>query len=145
MAGKTLNPDNPEGTVDTEKERNKVGRPSSYRPEYCEIAIQMGGEGKLPAQIAARFMVAKSTIQGWAAEFPEFMVAIKLAKTLCESWELDTLQDNANATVLAIAKWRLSAYHQISEVNKQEIKQEVKDTTVNVSFGDRDDNNEKED
>ena len=62
------------------------GRPTEYKPEYCEQVIEMGKKGYSRVQIAAQFEVAKSTLQSWESLFPEFSVAIQKAMTLSQSW-----------------------------------------------------------
>lgn len=63
-----------------------AGRPTLYRPEYCEKVIELGKEGNSRVQIAAELGVAKSTLQEWEKEFPEFSVAITRAMTFSQAW-----------------------------------------------------------
>ena len=62
------------------------GRPSDYRPEFCERVIEMGREGKGVAEWASAFGVAKASIYEWKAKHPEFSAAITRAETECQSW-----------------------------------------------------------
>jgi hypothetical protein len=63
-----------------------AGRPSLYDPSYCETVVELGREGKSPAQIAARLDVARSTLIEWASMHPEFSTALTRAKTLEQNW-----------------------------------------------------------
>lgn len=63
-----------------------AGRPTLYRPEYCERVIELGRDGLSRVQIAAEFDVAKSTLQEWEKQYPEFSVAITRAMTLSQAW-----------------------------------------------------------
>lgn len=63
-----------------------AGRPTLYRPEYCAKVIELGKEGNSRVQIAAELGVAKSTLQEWEKEFPEFSVAITRAMTFSQAW-----------------------------------------------------------
>lgn len=56
------------------------GRPTSYKPEYCEQVVELGKEGKSLAQMAAHFDVARQTIDNWAADNPEFLEALNRAR-----------------------------------------------------------------
>lgn len=57
------------------------GRPSLYKPEYCETVIQLGKEGKSLAQMCSHFEISRQTIDNWAADHPEFLEALTRAKT----------------------------------------------------------------
>lgn len=61
------------------------GRPTKYRPEYCETIIELGRMGYSKARMAAHFDVAKTTIDNWAADFPEFLDALSRATTLAQA------------------------------------------------------------
>lgn len=62
------------------------GRPSMYRPEFCERVIELGREGKSKAQMAAEFDVSRQTLDAWVKEHPEFLVAITRARDLALAW-----------------------------------------------------------
>jgi hypothetical protein len=62
------------------------GRPTDYRPEFCERVIALGREGKSHAQIAADLDVARLTLYRWADEIPEFCNAITRARDLSQAW-----------------------------------------------------------
>jgi hypothetical protein len=64
----------------------KVGRPSQYKPEYCEEVIALGANGYSPVQIAAHYCVTRSTLYAWADQYPEFLTAMKTAKELEQAW-----------------------------------------------------------
>lgn len=72
---------------------NPVGRPTDYRAEYCERVIELGREGKSPAQIAAALDVARATLGLWADAHPEFMAAFTRAKDLSQAWFEDKGQE----------------------------------------------------
>ena len=63
-----------------------TGRPSKYKQEYCELAIEMGREGKTIAQIGLACNVAKQTIYTWMKEHPEFLDAIKQSVSFAQAW-----------------------------------------------------------
>lgn len=63
-----------------------VGRPTDYRPEYCDSVIEYGRAGKSRAWIAATLGVAKRTLVLWEAANPDFLSAMEYAKTLEQLW-----------------------------------------------------------
>lgn len=66
--------------------KRPVGRPSLYRPEYCERVIELGKQGCSPAEIASEFDVDRATLRNWAEENPEFLTAITRAKIHEQAW-----------------------------------------------------------
>jgi hypothetical protein len=57
-----------------------AGRPTLYKPEYCEQVIELGKQGKSIAQMCSHFEIARSTIDQWAVDNPEFSEAFTRAK-----------------------------------------------------------------
>lgn len=72
------------------------GRPTDYRPEYCERVVEMGGEGLLPVSMAARIGVTKFTLHEWAKVHPEFSIAFDLARGKCEAWHMERASQTAH-------------------------------------------------
>lgn len=64
----------------------EVGRPTDYKPEYCEMVVALGREGKSHAQIAAAIGHCRQSLHNWADQFPEFMDAITHARELSQAW-----------------------------------------------------------
>jgi len=84
----------------------KVGRPSLYKPEYCERVIELGKEGCSPAEIASDLDVDRTTLLNWADAHPEFLTALTRAKIHEQAWfekagKAGMFADKFNATVWA--------------------------------------------
>ena len=62
-----------------------AGRPSKYRPEFCEQAKKLVALGATDLQLANFFEVSEQTIYTWKQNYPEFLEALKLSKELCDS------------------------------------------------------------
>lgn len=62
------------------------GRPTKYKPEFCERVIELGKEGKSRHQMAAALDVAMSTMQDWETAWPEFRAATTRAGNLAQAW-----------------------------------------------------------
>jgi len=54
-----------------------AGRPTKYKPEYCEIAEATLAEGFSQAVLAGRLDVDEHTIIEWKKEHPEFSSSVK--------------------------------------------------------------------
>jgi hypothetical protein len=60
---------------------NRGGRPSKYKPEYCEIAQKLCAKCAFTdTQLAEWFEVSARTLAEWKLEHPEFAEALKLGK-----------------------------------------------------------------
>lgn len=63
-----------------------AGRPSKYKPEYCDLVVEHGAEGCSPEEISAKIGVPRRTMQSWAEQHPEFSAALERAKELEHAW-----------------------------------------------------------
>ncbi|MCV0371735.1 hypothetical protein [Filomicrobium sp.] len=69
-----------------QEEKRGRGRPSKYDPSFCELAIELGEQGKSKTQIACAMGVIRETLDDWSKAHPEFSVAIRYAKQLEQAW-----------------------------------------------------------
>ncbi len=63
-----------------------IGRPSKYDPAYCEKIVALGKLGKSKAQIASELGVVRNTLDNWAAEHPELVLALREAQEYSLAW-----------------------------------------------------------
>jgi hypothetical protein len=68
------------------KKSNPEGRPTLYKPEYCQLIVDHMKEGNSVTSFAALVGVVKDTIYEWFKRYPEFADAFKKAKELEELW-----------------------------------------------------------
>lgn len=57
-----------------------AGRPSDYRPEYCQAVIDLMGEGYDLTAFAGSIRVCRTTVYEWQLAHAEFANAVKIAK-----------------------------------------------------------------
>jgi hypothetical protein len=57
-----------------------MGRPSDYKPEYCELAKKQCEEGATDQELADYFDVSVRTLYRWKNSHPEFCQALKASK-----------------------------------------------------------------
>lgn len=62
------------------------GRPTKYRKEYCQIAIDYLSEGYSVTALAGHLKVARSTVFKWAEDNAEFSDALKTGQALAAEW-----------------------------------------------------------
>lgn len=60
------------------------GRPTEYRPNYCDIAAETCARGGTIAELADRLGVARWTIYRWMAEHQAFGDAIRVAREVAD-------------------------------------------------------------
>ena len=89
--------------------KRPVGRPSKYRPEYCEKVLEMAREtGAGPAEYAAEFNVARETLYDWAAAHEEFSTVLTRAKDLEQAWWEKTGKTGLFADKFNALVWKTS-------------------------------------
>lgn len=62
------------------REHLKTGRPTKYRPKYCQTVIETARNGFSLATAASILDVSRDTLNEWASVHPEFSDAMKRAK-----------------------------------------------------------------
>ena len=63
-----------------------AGRPSKYKPEFCDRVIELGEQGMSKVEIAAELGIYYDTFLAWQDKYPEFFESVKRATFLCQSW-----------------------------------------------------------
>lgn len=63
-----------------------AGRPTKYKPEYCELVISLAQDGASIKELALHIDVDRDTIYEWEKVHPEFSDALKKARSLQEAW-----------------------------------------------------------
>lgn len=100
-----------------------AGRPTKYRPEYCEIAEATLAEGFSQAVLAGRLDVDEDTITNWKKEHPAFLGAIKKGSYKGqEMWE-GLGMDGASGKIdgFSAASWIFNMKNRFSWRDKQEV------------------------
>lgn len=72
-----------------EQPKHPGGRPpgsSEYKPEYDEMVIAWGKQGKSRAWIADELGVVRNTLKNWEAAYPSFLTAMERAQTAAQRW-----------------------------------------------------------
>lgn len=73
--------------------KRKIGRPSDYRPEYCDKIIECGLEGMHVYQMCKEFMCSTQTLYTWAETHPEFFDAFTCARDFSKAVMLERSQE----------------------------------------------------
>jgi hypothetical protein len=77
------------------KRAAKVGRPSSYRPEFEKQARKLGLLGATDVEVAAFFEVSEVTVNAWKKAHPEFLKSLNSGKDAANANVADKLYRRA--------------------------------------------------
>ena len=55
----------------------KMGRPSKYRPEFCDDVVNFMGQGYSLTAFAGKIGVCGDTVRQWQHDHPDFSAAVK--------------------------------------------------------------------
>ena len=73
----------------------KNGRPSDYRPEFCQKAADLCVSGATDQEVADLLKVSVRTLYRWQSEHPEFRQALKAGKELPDERVIRSLYHRA--------------------------------------------------
>lgn len=85
--------------------KKAVGRPTDYRPEYCDKVIEWGKLGKSKTWMAAEIGISKQTLYDWEKAHPEFLDATTCAITMSQRWWEDAGQNGMTANLFNSTVW----------------------------------------
>ena len=88
--------------------KNPVGRPSKYKPEYCETIVKLATEGKGWVSWALACGIDRTTMFDWAENHPDFSTALKEAKLREQEWWEEKGKSCMEAKNFQAAVWRTS-------------------------------------
>lgn len=115
------------------------GRPTKYRPEYCEQLVEFMAQGFPYECFAAEVDVCKSTLYQWERDYPEFSDAKKKGKpktykALLQKG-LDSIHDpgTLNNTV-----WIFMMKNMCGWTDKKEVETTNHTIQINIDEQDRD-------
>lgn len=84
------------------------GRPTDYRPEFCERVIDWGAQGKSRTWICSELGVVRQTVRTWEGLYPDFLAAMERAMVLSQRWWEDKGQENIQAERFQASMWSRS-------------------------------------
>lgn len=73
----------------------KIGRPTKYKPEYCEQAKKLALLGLTDAEMAEFFEVCEDTLHEWKKVYPEFSESSRAGKVRADAEIANSLYHRA--------------------------------------------------
>jgi transposase len=106
-----------------------TGRPSDYRPEYCDMVIEFMGQGYSLTAFAGHVRQSRETIYRWIKAHPEFSDAVTTARS-CRVRALETKLLAAHRGAQAAAA--IFALKNADPVEWKEVRNVLHDHTMKV-------------
>ena len=110
-------------------EKRPVGRPTLYKPEYCEEVVALGKLGKSIEQICANLNTPVRTLYEWRDRFPEFSQALEDAKSYEQAWWEDQaysyMVETKEGPRLNATLWSRSMAARFPKKYREQVKQEI--------------------
>ncbi|MFW0778321.1 MAG: hypothetical protein ACN2B6_11465 [Rickettsiales bacterium] len=97
------------------------GRPTAYKPEYCDKAYKLCLLGATDAEMASFFGVAESTLNNWKNDHLEFLESLKAGKedadaAIAQSLYQQALDGNTTAQIFWLKNRRSKSWRDKQEV-----------------------------
>jgi len=93
---------------ETSKTKNPVGRPTKYKPEFCDAVIDCMRKGASKHEIALELDIHYDTIYEWEKEHKEFSDALKKGLCLSESWWIRQGRINLDSKSFQTVLWYMN-------------------------------------
>jgi transposase len=111
------------------EEKRPVGRPTLYKPEYCEEVIALGKIGKSVEAIGAILGVGTKTLYNWRDQHEDFLHALDMAKEFELQWWEDIAQthmiENKESDKINASIWSRSMAARFPKKYREQVKQEI--------------------
>ena len=130
----------------SKKVPNKVGRPTKYKKEYCEMLVAHMAEGYSFETFAAKIDVNRDTLYDWTYEHGAFSDAKKRGEVKSQEW-YETVGRAMMTGKLAGSQpsvWIFSMKNKFNWTDKKEVDHTNSDGKfqLNYKIGDKDDGEE---
>ena len=99
-------------------------RPTDYRPEFCEMVVEWGKQGKSRTWMATELDVHRDTLYAWEKSHPEFSDALARAKQFEQRWWEDEGQGALRLQGYQSSMWSRSMAARFPDEWRESTKQE---------------------
>lgn len=104
------------------KETNMAGgRPTIYKPEFCERAIEYLKEGASIEELGLELDCGYSTIYLWMDQHPEFLEAIKKGREYSEAWWKKNGRTQLHSDTFNSTLWYMNMKNRFGWADKKEV------------------------
>jgi hypothetical protein len=99
---------------------NPIGRPTDYRPEYCEKVIELLKQGMSIEEIGLELDCGYRTVYDWMEKHPDFAQAIKKGREFSHAWWLKEGRLALRDTKFSYTGWYMNMKNRFGWTDKQE-------------------------
>lgn len=110
--------------------KRPVGRPTKYKPEFCDLIRELAATGAGPASWAVKCGVDKASLYEWKAVYPEFSTAFNEAKAIEQDW-----WEQQGRQALWADKFQASVWHKSMQARFREDYTETQRTEITGADG----------
>jgi len=110
--------------------KNRGGRPTAYKEEFCELAFNYALLGATDVEMAVFFGVSEKTLNTWKSKHPEFLQSLKAGKEEADGKVARSLYQKAVGYVCKDTKFATHEGH-ITD-SKEYDKHHAPDTTAAI-------------
>lgn len=107
----------------------KVGRPTKYKPEMCDIVVELMMEGASKTEVMAELGIWRETFYRWVNEKPEFSDTLKKGQQLSQAWWERNGRINLENKQFNYTGWYMNMKNRFDWSDRNDIRQ-----TGNVSL-----------
>jgi hypothetical protein len=101
-----------------------AGRPTNYKPEYCQMLIDHMKEGGSIEEFCLEIDVCKQTIYNWTEQYPEFLDSKKRGESFSEGWWRKSGRKNLQNRDFNYTGWYMNMKNRFGWSDKTESKNE---------------------
>lgn len=76
------------------EKKQRTGRPTKYKAEYCDLVIELGEKGATKYEMADACGIHHSLLPVWTEKHPAFLEALKIADQKARIWWEKTGREN---------------------------------------------------
>lgn len=111
-----------------------AGRPTKYKPEYCDFIYEKMKIGASKTQVAAMLKVDRTSFDNWVETYPEFAEAMALAEQAALAYyetQLDLLTQNPD--LKSVAPLKVLEFLMASRFKKDYAKTSIQHQEITVN------------
>ncbi len=109
----------------SDKPKPVMGRPTLYKPEFCEMVIPWLKEGYSIEEIGLELDVGYTTVYEWMERHPDFAAAIKRGREFSKAWWMKNGRSQLNSDSFNSTLWYMNMKNRFGWADKKEIQNNI--------------------